>query len=283
MAQAWPLLDLQDLDGSVERWLAATLDTAADLHDRSAVAARAYYEAERAAAAAAGSAPRVHVPLDEPAVARRFTRNGPVAVKHAMAISRGIEQAALAGLSRSAAEMAAVTRDAARSTVMAMSHADPFSRGWARVGSGGACGFCAMLISRGAVYTEDTASFRAHRTCRCRAVPVFGADWPGKAEADRLAAEWDQVTQGLSGDEATRVWNAHIAGRTPLPTKPTTPPKPPPLSPEQIAEKTTAQVAWAESKGWATTVNGRVITGVREDGTSIRWELIDTGAWRIIK
>jgi len=60
----------------------------------------------------------------------------------------------------------------ARGTVTVSSIADPKARGWRRVGAG-ECGFCSMLLSRGAVYTEATADFEAHDHCKCQAEPAF--------------------------------------------------------------------------------------------------------------
>lgn len=60
----------------------------------------------------------------------------------------------------------------ARQTVTASSVADPQARGWQRAGAG-ECDFCAMLLGRGAVYTEATADFQSHDHCRCQAEPAF--------------------------------------------------------------------------------------------------------------
>lgn len=62
--------------------------------------------------------------------------------------------------------------NAARGTVAGSSIADPRAKGWMRVGTG-RCDFCRMLISRGAVYTEATAQFRAHDHCGCGAAPAW--------------------------------------------------------------------------------------------------------------
>ena len=62
-----------------------------------------------------------------------------------------------------------------RLTVAGSSIADPAADGWQRTGSG-ACGFCAMLIGRGAVYTEASADFASHDHCNCAAVPAFGGE-----------------------------------------------------------------------------------------------------------
>ena len=61
---------------------------------------------------------------------------------------------------------------AARLTVAGSSIADPAADGWMRQGSG-ECAFCSMLIGRGAVYSEHTATFSAHDHCKCSAVPAW--------------------------------------------------------------------------------------------------------------
>jgi hypothetical protein len=60
-----------------------------------------------------------------------------------------------------------------RATVTGASVADPKATGWQRVGSG-ECGFCRMLIGRGAVYRQASADFASHDSCRCSAVPAWG-------------------------------------------------------------------------------------------------------------
>ena len=52
---------------------------------------------------------------------------------------------------------------------------DPRARGWMRTGSG-ECGFCAMLISRGSVYTKATVRFASHDHCHCSAAPAWAPD-----------------------------------------------------------------------------------------------------------
>jgi hypothetical protein len=59
-----------------------------------------------------------------------------------------------------------------RATVTGSSIADPAATGWQRVGSG-ECAFCAMLIGRGAVYSEAGADFASHDHCNCSAAPAF--------------------------------------------------------------------------------------------------------------
>lgn len=66
-----------------------------------------------------------------------------------------------------------IISNADRQTVQTSSVQDRHARGWARAGTG-RCDFCAMLIGRGAVYTEATADFETHDHCGCLAVPEFG-------------------------------------------------------------------------------------------------------------
>lgn len=49
---------------------------------------------------------------------------------------------------------------------------DPRARGWMRTGRG-ECGFCAMLVSRGAVYSKATVDFASHDHCKCGAAPAW--------------------------------------------------------------------------------------------------------------
>lgn len=63
----------------------------------------------------------------------------------------------------------------ARDVVTRSSIADPAATGWMRTGAG-SCNFCAMLISRGAVYTESSVDFAAHDHCDCGAAPAFNAE-----------------------------------------------------------------------------------------------------------
>ncbi|GAA2071849.1 VG15 protein [Williamsia deligens] len=61
---------------------------------------------------------------------------------------------------------------ASRDLLTAATVDDPHARGWQRAGRG-ECGFCRMLIGRGAVYTKASVRFGAHDHCKCVAVPAF--------------------------------------------------------------------------------------------------------------
>lgn len=77
---------------------------------------------------------------------------------------------------------------------------------WARQMSGSeTCPFCAMLVSRGAVYSEQTAHFRTHDHCDCTAVVVPNPKrWDGKDQADEFEQLWrESVKEAKKDPDAT--------------------------------------------------------------------------------
>jgi len=101
-----------------------------------------------------------------------------------------------------------------RQTIINNTRRDPAKPRYARVTRPGACPFCLMLVSRGAVYSKDTSKFRSHDHCRCFATPVFNTSQLPD-ESKRLAEEWAEVTQGTRGPkEAQQAWKDHIKTKT---------------------------------------------------------------------
>jgi hypothetical protein len=97
-----------------------------------------------------------------------------------------------------------------RDTVTNAAHLDPEARGWERVINPGACGFCAMLAGRGAVYKASTVDFRAHDHCHCVARAVFIGQ---KSINQDLSAEWGKATAGTRGKDAIKAWNSYWESR----------------------------------------------------------------------
>lgn len=92
--------------------------------------------------------------------------------------------------------------------------------GYARVLTGQeSCAFCAMLASRGPVYSEDTATRRAdgrryHDGCDCRAVLVIeGQPWEGEEEYRRLEAAWREATweDGKPANDQWKRWKEFVS------------------------------------------------------------------------
>lgn len=73
--------------------------------------------------------------------------------------------------------------------------------GWARQLTGAeTCTFCAMLVSRGPVYSRETVNFRTHNHCDCTATLVrkAGDDYPGKDAAVLLNGLYRQSQGNLT-------------------------------------------------------------------------------------
>lgn len=99
--------------------------------------------------------------------------------------------------------------DTGRNTVADNVIRDEKAHGFARQGRADCCAFCAMLISRGAVYkTRESAEFRSsdgrayHDHCHCTVDPFWGPAHKPTAQEHLLREQWDQYTRGYSGTDA---------------------------------------------------------------------------------
>lgn len=101
-----------------------------------------------------------------------------------------------------------VIADMHRGAVMESSFADPRAAGWARFATGSeTCSFCYLTVSRGAVYSEQTARFASHDSCDCLSGPV----WRGRrgaqvVEAYRKSARRRSEGQTKADNERARQW-----------------------------------------------------------------------------
>lgn len=118
-------------------------------------------------------------PMNREAVATSLRVTGPVLVKQQIARGVPLELARQAGLAATIAAGKRIMLDAGREMLVQAGRRDPNGAAWARVSDGSTCAFCAMLVSRGPVYTEATVSFRSHDRCGCGVRLVF------KGEKDR--------------------------------------------------------------------------------------------------
>jgi len=92
--------------------------------------------------------------------------------------------------------------DQHRLTVVENTKRDSQAKGWRRVGVGGSCGFCRMLIDRGHVFTEESVTFRSHDHCNCAASPT----WDDNVVKVSTAA-YEQSTNRPRSNEARRKRN----------------------------------------------------------------------------
>lgn len=175
MRAVWKTLDVNDLDGSFDRWLNLAAPIVRANRMTSARLAANYYLVHRKLELP-GETPIIPT-LAETVSAERLATSlrvtGPISLK--ANIGRGMDLFAAAQIAddRSAASAARFVLEGGRQTLMDTIVADPKSGRWQRVGGGNSCEFCSMLIDRGAVYSSDTADFEAHDHCTCTAEPAY--------------------------------------------------------------------------------------------------------------
>lgn len=177
MLVLWPLLDLENLDVTFERWLRAATPVVQAQRGRSSTLAANYLATFRAlelGVKVPPASPVLAAPAPTRALARSLLVTGPLSVKRNM--TRGIPLAKANELALAASSRAAMRHvlNGGRETILATTAKDRRSSGrYARVTSAKACAFCDLLASRGAVYSADTADFAAHDGCSCSAEPEY--------------------------------------------------------------------------------------------------------------
>lgn len=230
--ELWPILDPTDLAGTiptvqrgltalVDRFSQASISTSAD-----------YYEDLRGLHVAGRySAPIVDVPAEgriravlnaiaSPKLAQANTlRDDLFLGQILMDLLRGSQVAAQS-----------LVADAGSDQIFAALRSDDQAQGWARITKPGACYFCRMLASRGAVYlTERSGSFRAHTPkngrggyCGCTVEPQFSRNYEPTAQARADIETWNRVARG-HGKDSIDLFRREIEGRTDGPRQPRSP------------------------------------------------------------
>jgi len=211
LLQAWPLLDLHNLQATLPRFEAAVRAIVARYGQASAAGALDYYKAERVAAGVPGRpslklAPSPADSVIADAVSWATTDlYGPVTTE--------TTDAAMARLDESVSQL---VLDQGRDTIISAVRQDKYAKGWARVTEPGACSFCVMLALRAGVgllyYKKSTADFQVHDNCRCHAEPVFNAYEPS-ARMREAQKTWADSTKGRYGADARAAFRQAIEGR----------------------------------------------------------------------
>lgn len=213
LRSAWGLLDPADLDATFERWLRIAVPVVQANRMASSRLAAAYLSAFRKAEIGTVADLKVvfAAPADVKAVTTSLLVTGPWSVKTAMTNGVALDRAADVAEARAAAAGMRHALDGGRSTVIDTMAGDQQALGWARVASGNACAFCAMVASRGPDYTsEASANFEAHDGCQCSAEPVYHADaaWPDNSQ--RYRDLWDETASGT--DDPLNSFRQALAG-----------------------------------------------------------------------
>jgi len=173
-------LDPSDIDGSFTRFQAQASALIKAGRRSGELTAQEYYDAAKVLAGYDAPAPDVEFQPTETKANRAALHATSVANAKA-AIAKGTPPDAALEAAKAAMLRAAKRRvlEAPRRRLIRLANEDGDARGWARVSDGRPCHFCAMLLSRGPVYSSGTAHFEAHDGCGCSAKPVFKNDQTG--------------------------------------------------------------------------------------------------------
>lgn len=195
----WPLLDLEDLDGTFERWLRATVPVVNSGRAASSRLAANYWAAHRAlnlGLDAQAATPILAQPVSAAQLTGTLLVTGPGSIKTNLANGVTLEQAAATAEAESARAAIYYTQEGGRETLTETVGADRTALGWARATSGESCAFCLMLSGRGPVYSEGTVDFEAHPGCNCAPEPHYSRtqDWPAGSREAR--ERWNEATKG---------------------------------------------------------------------------------------
>lgn len=216
LQRLWPGLNPRRLEETFPAWLAAVAALIRGQRHISVAVAVRYLRAERAAAGLPGVPPIVlppQVDREQLEVSLRATAVAPLA----RAMSRGVplREARTNAFVSSSGAASRYVLNGGRDTIVETVWADDDAVGFARVGSRSPCAFCAMLISRGAVYrSRETASFRAHDKCGCTPRAVYDPSLVMSPQAEKLSAQFSDATRGLSGKAAVSAWQRHWRAST---------------------------------------------------------------------
>lgn len=216
------LIRAADLQTSVTDWISAVRLLVDRYGATSASLGLAFYEARRAVAGVTGrftAAPADAPPGEQVEAGLRWATKdlwprgeSTATVAQREPLDVRIEQA----MKKADAVAQKLVADQGRNTVRQAVRQDAGAVGYARAAALGACSFCKLMASRGAVYKNaqtagreaderfsgDASVVKFHDNCHCTIIPVFRGQ---QFELSPHAAEWDRLyreyAQGHSGDQ----------------------------------------------------------------------------------
>jgi hypothetical protein len=224
VSQTLPMLDPGTLAETFEGAREVAASVAFDRGEAAVGFAMDYYEEFRRGA---GVRSPLSLPIREVSPLEVLEREIDVAAAELLAsLDTVVDEIYLAELTLSVqaeieGEAQRMVADAARDQIFESIRSDPEAKGWARITRTGACSFCRMLASRGAVYSKEGVKFRAHTVrngrggvCQCVAEPVIGKSYEATAQARADAALWERISEeGFRGSDARNEFRRHIEDR----------------------------------------------------------------------
>jgi hypothetical protein len=214
----FPLLDPADIDATFARWLQGVIPIIRSQHQLSARLAGAYMTTFRTLEIGPDAAPFVPVlaaDISEDAVTTSMLVTGPVSLRTNLTKAVPLVRALSIAEANSARSGMRHAMNGGRDTIQGSIRTDTEARGWARTTSGRACSFCALLASRGPVYSKTTVDFHAHDGCSCGSEPVYrrDADWPsGSRRYDAIYQDAKRTAQA-EGIDVLVAFRRAVEGR----------------------------------------------------------------------
>lgn len=231
------LINQNRLQATVPPWIDAVTEVVTRYSETSATLAADFYDGEREAAGVPGS---FTVPLADPPPDEQVDSSLRWATKDlwprdeadaTVAQREPFDVRMQAAMEKADAATQKLVADAGRETLRQAVKADPQAVSYARAAALGACSFCKLMASRGAVYktaqtagqdanerfTGDASVVKFHNNCHCGIIPVFRGQ---QFELSSHAAEWDRIyreyAQGHPGDQL-RLFRRALAEHDPNP------------------------------------------------------------------
>jgi hypothetical protein len=215
------------LQASLPAWIDAIRALVGEYSSASATLAADFYEAQREAARVTGrfTVPSPGPPPDEQIeqTLRWATKDlwprDPEAATTTVAQLQTLEVRLEQAESKAEGAMERLVLNSGRETIREAVQRDPGAVAYARAAALGACSFCKLMSSRGAVFkdldragrdanerfTGDDSVIKFHNSCRCQPIPVFRGQ---RFELSAHAAEWDRIYReyaaGHPGDQLRR-------------------------------------------------------------------------------
>jgi hypothetical protein len=228
-------VDPADIDTSAARWLAELIPRLLRERSKSTDLGVHYYDAFRKAEHVGGVNTFVPVDYSIAAIETSLRVTGPVALKDRIGrippgasdtlrramIDQAVQQSADGAAAAAMRHVQAGGRDAVAGAV----ELDESAVGWARVTkSAKPCYFCAMLASRGFVYTKESfelsdnefvgaGDVKVHDSCQCTIEPRFDLRDPLPGRAEEFTELWGSATRGKSGRAAINAFRRAYEGR----------------------------------------------------------------------
>lgn len=215
----WRGFNTRDVDGAWPAVRAAIVELINRLRPLSGASAASYYRNARALSAPPGRfTPPAPPDLPREQVTTALDVTGPGSFKRAVAAGKTPEQAKKVAVVQVTGAAQRLTQDAGRQVVQRSVLRDPGAIGYARVSDGDPCAFCAMLVSRGAVYKSGKSAGDVryggtlyHDHDGCFAMPIYRGDseWPG--ESRELYEQWLRHASGTP--DPLNSWRRHWENR----------------------------------------------------------------------